>query len=229
MRPSPASSLEAIRPTGNLELQSIHCRPLLELGVSLSRDLLVQCHFRPDVEPLQLNSRVCRWQLSQLRQIEKSFLISALGSQPSGRERQKQDSNAEDEPRNDLNEERQSPSPLAAHVVRSICDPESNDDASDNAKLLKHEQRTSDLWRRDLTDEERRDHGEHTNAETADESRHDEHRVIHSGGLQSRSDREDYDGHDDGVFARELVGDPTLVESADESAEFDLPSLRSVQ
>lgn len=54
---------------------------------------------------------------------------------------------------------------------------------------------------------------EHTDAEAADQTSNDEHRIPCRRGLKCGADNKDAHGDDNRMLPRDLVGDPTLTES----------------
>lgn len=82
----------------------------------------------------------------------KSLVISALVGKPAWRERQEDGTDAEDQARDNLDQERESPGPGTVDEPGTIGDPEGGDDAYYDAELLKHQKGTADFSRRDLGD-----------------------------------------------------------------------------
>lgn len=61
----------------------------------------------------------------------------------------------------------------------------------------------------------------HSNSKTAHNSTCEKHSRVLSAGLQARSDRENNDSNQHGVFSRDLVGKPTIEQRTGPSSEFE--------
>ena len=189
--------------------------------MSLVADLSVQRNLSTDVEPFALDSVVGRWKLTKFGESGERIIVAVFGAEPSGREGKEYDANAQNEGRDDLNEERETPRPFAGDVQSAVSCPESDNDSSHDAQLLKHEQGATNLGRRDFADVQWRDHTEHTYSKTSEEAGESKHSVVHSCSLQNSADDEDHHGGNNRVLSGQLVRDPSLVERTDQSTKLD--------
>lgn len=78
MRPSPATTFEAIRPRDDLELHAAHHTMLLKLWVPQSAHFFVKGYLSPDIKPFLLDAGIGCWQLSQSGKSLQCFRISTL-------------------------------------------------------------------------------------------------------------------------------------------------------
>lgn len=108
----PATSLEKVHPRSKFKLDPVAPSTLLQMRMPLRADLLLQCNFRADVEPFELDARVVRRQSAKFRKILQSFLIAAAVHEPAGREGEEDDPDTKDETWNDLEEEGETPGPF---------------------------------------------------------------------------------------------------------------------
>lgn len=78
VRPTPATSPEAISPRDDLKLNATHHATILELWVPQSAGFLMKRYLSPDVNPFLLDTGIGCRQSSQFGQSLQCFCISAL-------------------------------------------------------------------------------------------------------------------------------------------------------
>lgn len=121
-RPPGHSGPEAVEPGSELELHGRDESLALELGVSLENNLADVDRFRPDAEPLGLNSNVRPRQLSESAEGVEALFVTTLLGEPSRTEGHDEEKAEEDEAGDHLEEEGKSERPLRLDESRAVRD-----------------------------------------------------------------------------------------------------------
>jgi hypothetical protein len=153
--PPPTSTSEAIKPGLNLKLDTVHARRSLKAWVSLNTDFAIEGSLSADLAPFLENTRVVGGKSSKFTEHDECFIVATFTSEPARRIRQEYDANAENETGYHLEEKWKPPGPFTNHESGAVSRPEGDHDTEDDTELLKYEEGTTDLWRRDLGDIER--------------------------------------------------------------------------
>lgn len=146
----PASATETVPPRCDLKFEVASAAAILQVGVPLAVDFRCECNFGTDLKPLPVDPRICGGQTAQFGQDDKSLIIAAFAAQPARREGQEHDTGGEDKSRDHLNEEWEPPRPLTSHIAGTVCCPEGDDDAKDDAEFLEDEEGATNLRRGDF-------------------------------------------------------------------------------
>lgn len=169
----------------------IRVRTLLE-----SACLLLENSSRLDLQKFHVDVAVIGRNSSQPDQRLHGFFFAALAHKPSRAEWKEECSNGQDQGRQALKRKRKSPRngaltiSGATDVLSTIIEPERNHDSDSNAKLLQGDQATTQIWRGELTEIERDNHGKHTNGKTSNESSDEDHDSVDRSSLDDGSDQE---------------------------------------
>lgn len=82
---TPATTLKAVSPGGNLELKPAGLGPRgVQMRVALSAEFLLEGDFSPNFEPFLLYAAIGGRQLAKFCEVDKGLLVPAFGDKPPG-------------------------------------------------------------------------------------------------------------------------------------------------
>ncbi|RUP25412.1 hypothetical protein BC936DRAFT_138834 [Jimgerdemannia flammicorona] len=210
------------------------------LRILLPQHLAIELDDSLDLAPLLLHERVVLRQPAEPVEHVQRILFTILAHEPAWREREEEDTDAQEDTSNDLEQEGEPPGDITVDVLRAVVDPKADEDADGDSQLLEGDEGAADLRRGNLGliegagsacsfsvmkvidkhNQYLHDHTQHADPQPSDDSPRKQVPHILRATLQRSADAEHNRGDDNGVLPANLVGEIAVYQGAGPAPKF---------